>query len=128
MSVQVEIMEELSELCGIDRIGVLSPEAPYSLSFAGGKEIKKYLNGTALQTMNVQILGRDGAASSSFSNRSIRSSSRLWFACELRIPPSGYWSPSSAVTLNTSDDSSWDFFTEMFLSVVVIEEVIFYGV
>ena len=60
MSVQVEIMEELSELCGIDRIGVLSPEAPYSLSFAGGKEIKKYLNGVALQTMNVQILGRDG--------------------------------------------------------------------
>ena len=49
MSVQVEIMEELSELCGIDRIGVLSPEAPYSLSFAGGKEIKKYLNGTAIR-------------------------------------------------------------------------------
>lgn len=59
MSVQVEIMEAISDLCAIDRIGVLSPNEPYSLSFAGGREIKKYMDGRSLCSMNIQILGRD---------------------------------------------------------------------
>lgn len=58
MPAQVEIIDMLSDAAGIEKIGLLSPAAPFAMNFAGGKPIKPYLDGSALMTMNVQISGR----------------------------------------------------------------------
>lgn len=58
MPAQVEIIDMLTELAKIDTIGLLSPAVDLAASFAGGKELKSYLDGSALLTMNVLISGK----------------------------------------------------------------------
>lgn len=58
MPAQVEIINMLTELAKVGTIGLLSPAVDIAASFAGGKEIKSYLDGSALMNMNVQISGK----------------------------------------------------------------------
>lgn len=58
MPAQVEIIDMLTELAKISAIGLLSPAVDMAASFAGGKELKSYLDGSALLTMNVLISGK----------------------------------------------------------------------
>lgn len=58
MPVQVEIIDMLSDIAGIEKIGLLSPAASLAMNFAGGKTVKPYLDGSALMNMNVQISGK----------------------------------------------------------------------
>lgn len=58
MPAQTEIIDMLTELAKIGTIGLLSPAVDLAASFAGGKELKSYLDGSALLTMNVLISGK----------------------------------------------------------------------
>lgn len=58
MPAQVEIIDMLSDIAGIEKIGLLSPAVDFAMNFAGGKPIKPYLDGSALMNMNVQISGK----------------------------------------------------------------------
>lgn len=58
MPAQVEIIDMLTELAKIGTIGLLSPAVELAASFAGGKELKLYLDGSALMNMNVLISGK----------------------------------------------------------------------
>lgn len=58
MPAQVEIIDMLTELANVSAIGLLSPAVDLAASFAGGKELKSYLDGSALLTMNVLISGK----------------------------------------------------------------------
>lgn len=58
MPAQVEIIETLSDIAGINKIGLLSPACDYAMSFAGGKEVKRYMDGSGLYTMNIQLQGK----------------------------------------------------------------------
>ncbi|MCM1024645.1 MAG: hypothetical protein NC395_11400 [Prevotella sp.] len=58
MPAQVEIIDMLSDTAGIDRIGLLSPAVDFAMNFAGGKAVKKYRDGSSVQTVNVQISGK----------------------------------------------------------------------
>ena len=58
MSAQIEIINMLSDYAGINKIGLLTPGTEYAMTFAGGKTIKKYLDGTEQCTMNIQLLGK----------------------------------------------------------------------
>lgn len=55
MPAQIEIINMLTELAKVDTIGLLSPAVDIAASFAGGREIKSYLDGSALLNMNVLI-------------------------------------------------------------------------
>lgn len=55
MSAQVEIIDMLSDIAKIEKIGMLSPAVELSADFAGGKVVKPYLDGSALICMNVRI-------------------------------------------------------------------------
>lgn len=57
MPAQVEIIDMLSDIAGIEKIGLLSPTTTLAMNFAGGKPVKPYLDGSALMNMNVQISG-----------------------------------------------------------------------
>ncbi len=59
MTAQVEIINVISEIAGIEKIGSLSPAANYAVTFAGGREKKRYRNGDAEVIMNLQLTGRD---------------------------------------------------------------------
>ncbi len=59
MTAQVEIINVISEIAGIEKIGSLSPDANYAITFAGGREKKRYRNGDAEVIMNLQLAGRD---------------------------------------------------------------------
>lgn len=58
MPAQVEIIDMLTELAKIGTIGLLSPAVELAASFAGGKELKLYIDGSALMNMNVLISGK----------------------------------------------------------------------
>lgn len=58
MPAQIEIIDMLTELAKVGTIGLLSPAVDIAASFSGGKEIKSYLDGSALMNMNVQISGK----------------------------------------------------------------------
>lgn len=55
---QLAIIDAVTKLASVDRIGLLSPSAPYAAVFAGGKEVKRYLDGTGVYTLNIQFSGR----------------------------------------------------------------------
>ena len=55
---QVEIMDIISEAAGISAIGLLSPAVDYAMTFAGGKQTKKYLDDSGLYGMSVRIFGK----------------------------------------------------------------------
>ena len=48
----------LTELAQVGTVGLLSPAVDIAASFAGGREIKSYLDGSALMNMNVLIAGK----------------------------------------------------------------------
>lgn len=58
-SARTEIIETITELADIDRIGLLSRKCDIAVSFAGGRTVKKYLDGSGVYDMNLQILGRN---------------------------------------------------------------------
>lgn len=58
MPAQTEIIDMLTELANVGTVGLLSPAVDLAASFAGGKELKSYLDGSALLTMNVLISGK----------------------------------------------------------------------
>lgn len=58
MPAQIEIINMLSDAVKISKIGLLSPSVDYAMSFAGGKETKRYLDGSGMYTMTVQISGK----------------------------------------------------------------------
>lgn len=55
MPAQIEIINMLTELVQVGTVGLLSPAVDIAASFAGGREIKSYLDGSALLNMNVLI-------------------------------------------------------------------------
>lgn len=55
MPAQIEIINMLTELAQVGTVGLLSPTVDIAASFAGGREIKSYLDGSALLNMNVLI-------------------------------------------------------------------------
>lgn len=55
MTAQIEIINMLTELAQVGTVGLLSPAVDIAASFAGGREIKSYLDGSALMNMNVLI-------------------------------------------------------------------------
>lgn len=55
MPAQIEIINMLTELVQVGTVGLLSPAVDIAASFAGGREIKSYLDGSALMNMNVLI-------------------------------------------------------------------------
>lgn len=55
MPAQIEIIDMLTELAQVGTVGLLSPTVDIAASFAGGREIKSYLDGSALMNMNVLI-------------------------------------------------------------------------
>lgn len=55
MPAQIEIINMLTELAQVGTVGLLSPAVDIAASFAGGREIKSYLDGSALLNMNVLI-------------------------------------------------------------------------
>lgn len=55
---QAEIMDIISESAGISAIGMLSPAVDYAMTFAGGKQGKKYLDDSGMHGMNVRIFGK----------------------------------------------------------------------
>ena len=55
---QTEIMDIVSEAAGISAIGLLSPAVDYAMTFAGGKQTKKFLDDSCLYGMNVRIFGK----------------------------------------------------------------------
>lgn len=57
-TVQSEIIETISEAAGIGSIGLLSPAADHSIAFSGGKQIKKYMDGSGLYKMDLRIFGK----------------------------------------------------------------------
>ena len=57
-TVQTEIMDIVSEAAGIPAIGLLSPAVDYAMTFAGGKQTKKFLDVSGLYQMNVRIFGK----------------------------------------------------------------------
>ena len=57
-SARTEIIEKITELADIDRIGLLSQKCDIAVSFAGGRTVKKYLDGSGICDMNLQVLGR----------------------------------------------------------------------
>ena len=57
-SARTEIIEKVSEIAGIGRIGLLSQKCDTAVSFAGGRRVKKYLDGSEVCDMNLQVLGR----------------------------------------------------------------------
>ncbi len=59
MTAQVEIINLISEIAGIEKIGALSPAANYAAVFAGGRVRKRYRNGDAEVIMNVELVGKD---------------------------------------------------------------------
>ncbi len=58
MPAQIEIINMLTELAQVGTVGLLSPAVDIAASFAGGREIKSYLDGSALMNMNVLIAGK----------------------------------------------------------------------
>ncbi len=52
MPAQTEIIDMLTELANVGTVGLLSPAVDLAASFAGGKELKRYLDGSALMNMN----------------------------------------------------------------------------
>lgn len=58
MPAQTEIIDMISDTAGIGKIGLLSPADDCVISFAGGKLIKKYLDGSERHTMNLQLQGK----------------------------------------------------------------------
>ncbi|MCX4257648.1 MAG: hypothetical protein OSJ54_12100 [Oscillospiraceae bacterium] len=58
MPAQTEIIDMLTELANVGTVGLLSPAVDLAASFAGGKELKRYLDGSALMNMNVLISGK----------------------------------------------------------------------
>lgn len=57
-TVQSEIIEAIAEIAGIDSIGLLSPADGNAVSFAGGKDSRQYLDGSAFQTIDLQLRGK----------------------------------------------------------------------
>ena len=57
-SARTEIIEKVSELADIGRIGLLSKKCDTAISFAAGRIVKKYLDGSGVYDMNLQVLGR----------------------------------------------------------------------
>ena len=57
-TVQTEIMDIVSEAAGIAAIGLLSPAVDCAMTFAGGKQMKKFLDVSGLYKMNVRIFGK----------------------------------------------------------------------
>lgn len=57
-NVQTEIMDIVSEAAGIPAISLLSPAFDYAMTFAGGKQTKKFLDISGLYKMNVRIFGK----------------------------------------------------------------------
>lgn len=68
MPAQIEIIDMLTELAQVDTVGLLSPAVDIAASFAGGKAIKSYLDGSALMNMNVLISAK-GTNQISVANR-----------------------------------------------------------
>lgn len=58
MPAQIEIINMLTELANVETVGLLSPAVDVAASFAGGRELKRYLDGSALMNMNVLISGK----------------------------------------------------------------------
>ncbi|MEZ3453828.1 MAG: hypothetical protein K1W17_05600 [Oscillospiraceae bacterium] len=55
MPAQIKIINMLTELVQVGTVGLLSPAVDIAANFAGGREIKSYLDGSALLNMNVLI-------------------------------------------------------------------------
>ena len=55
---QSEIIEAISEAAEIGSIGLLSPAAELSIAFSGGKQIRKYMDGSGLYKMELRIFGK----------------------------------------------------------------------
>ena len=58
MPAQVEIIDMIADAVKVDKIGLLSPAVDYAMSFAGGKETKRYRDGSGVYTMNIQLSGK----------------------------------------------------------------------
>ncbi len=56
---QTEIIKTLSDIADIDAIGKLSPECNTAVSFAGGKKLKQYLDGSVLYELELRIWGKN---------------------------------------------------------------------
>ena len=55
---QAEIIETISGIAGIKKIGLLSAAEDTAILFAGGKEIKRYLDGSAIYEAELKIFCR----------------------------------------------------------------------
>ncbi len=53
MPAQIKIINMLTELVQVGTVGLLSPAVDIAANFAGGREIKSYLDGSALLNMTL---------------------------------------------------------------------------
>lgn len=58
MTAQTEIIDAVSELAGINNIGLLSPAHDYAVQFAGGTTKKRYLDGSGIKIMRLLVLAK----------------------------------------------------------------------
>lgn len=87
---QTEIIETISEIAGIKKIGLLSAAEDTAILFAGGKEIKRYLDGSVICEAELKIFCRS-ADQLSAAERSHEICNKL---CTLRgnlLPESNSW-------------------------------------
>ena len=114
---QTEIIETISEIAGIKKIGLLSAAEDTAILFAGGKEIKRYLDGTVICEAELKIFCRS-AAQLSAAERSHEICNKL---CSLRgnlLPEKNNWKVCrikavSMPSLDIQSDRTWLYSAEL---------------
>lgn len=112
MPAQIEIINMLTELANVSTVGLLSPAADMAASFAGGKELKSYLDGSALMNMNVLISGK-GTDQIAVANRLCEICDTLTRKRFRSFPQTDEWEirrvsvGTPAATKGKSEDGTW---------------------
>ncbi len=112
MPAQTEIIDMLTELANVGTVGLLSPAVDLAASFAGGKELKRYLDGSALMNMNVLISGK-GANQIAVANRLCKICDTLTRKNFRTFPKTEEWEirrvsvGTPAAPKGKSDDGTW---------------------
>jgi len=57
-TIQTDIINAVTELAEVDVIGQISEAVSCSMQFAGGSSVKKYLDGSGINTLRILCLGR----------------------------------------------------------------------